>query len=204
MIFISEEQKNLNALYSKLQDLQEGKRIIEKAMHNNYYNRTVYSNLYEKLNKIKFKIKIVKRQIAKEKLKYEKSRKDICPNVRFQQKNISDAMIFYKGFLFIIELKSHRGKSLPFSCIRDNQFKEMYEASFKKNVFPIVIIFFSDLEECFALKMTDIIELRSKNISKSISLLFVREKGVRIDCRKLQTHYRFEIQDFLENYIKNI
>lgn len=77
MIFISEEQKNLNALYSKLQDLQEGKRIIEKAMHNNYYNRTVYSNLYEKLNKIKFKIKIVKRQIAKEKLKYEKSRKDI-------------------------------------------------------------------------------------------------------------------------------
>ena len=126
------------------------------------------------------------------------------PNVRFQQKNISDAMIFYKGFLFIIELKSHRGKSLPFSCIRDNQFKEMYEASFKKNVFPIVIIFFSDLEECFALKMTDIIELRSKNISKSISLLFVREKGVRIDCRKLQTHYRFEIQDFLENYIKNI
>lgn len=96
------------------------------------------------------------------------------------------------------------GKSLPFSCIRDNQFEEMYEASFKKNVFPIVIIFFSELEECYALKMTDIIELRSKNISKSISLLFAREKGFRVKSRKRQTHYRFEVEDFLENFIKNI
>lgn len=124
------------------------------------------------------------------------------PNVRFQQKNIADSMLFYKGCLFIIELKSHKGKSLPFSCIRDNQFQEMHKASFKKNVFPIVIIFFSDIEEAYALKMTDIIRLRDENISKSISLLFARQNGVKIDSRKLQTHYRFQVEEFLENFIK--
>lgn len=125
------------------------------------------------------------------------------PNVRFQQKNIADSMIFYKGYLFITELKSHKGKSLPFSCIRDNQFQEMYKASFKKNVFPIVIIFFSEIEEAYAIKMTDIIHLRDENISKSISLLFARQKGLKIDSRKLQTHYRFLVEDFLDNFIKN-
>lgn len=29
------------------------------------------------------------------------------PNVRFQQKNVCDCMIFYKGYLFLIELKRH-------------------------------------------------------------------------------------------------
>lgn len=124
------------------------------------------------------------------------------PQVRFQQKNIADSMLFYKGILFITELKSHKGKSLPFSCIRDNQFQEMYAASFKKNVYPIVIIFFSEIEECYALKMTDIIQFRNENKSKSISLLFAKEKGFKIDCRKKLTHYHFFIEEFLENFIK--
>ena len=80
----------------------------------------------------------------------------------------------------------------------------MYEASFKKNVHPIVIIFFSDISECYVVKMTDIIQIKGENKKKSISLSFAREKGFKIDCRKLQTHYRFFIEDFLENYIKNI
>ena len=124
------------------------------------------------------------------------------PNVRFQQKNISDCMLFYKEKLFIVELKSHKGKSLPLNCIRDNQFIEMYKASFKKNVYPIVIIFFSDIQECYGIKMTDIIEFRAKNISKSIPLLFAREKGLKIDCRKKLTHYTFNILDFLDNFIE--
>ena len=72
--------------------------------------------------------------------------------IRFQAKNISDCMIFFKRYLFIIELKSHKGKSLPFSCIKENQFQEMYNASFKNYVYPILIIFFPDIEECYRFK----------------------------------------------------
>lgn len=73
-------------------------------------------------------------------------------SIRFQAKNICDCMIFYKGFLFLLELKSHKGKSLPLDCIRKNQFEEMYEASFKENLYPFVIIFFSEINECYRLK----------------------------------------------------
>ena len=124
------------------------------------------------------------------------------PNIRFQQKNISDCMIFYKNNLFIFELKSHKGKSLPLSCIRDNQFEEMNKASYKKNVYPMLIIFFSDIEECYVIKMSDVIEFKAKNISKSIPLLFAREKGFKINSEKKLTHYRFFIEEFLENFIK--
>ena len=124
--------------------------------------------------------------------------------VRFTNNNICDNMIFYKGNLFLCELKSHKGKSLPFSCIRDNQYKQMLEVVNKKNVFPMLIIFFSDIEECYAIKMTDINEFKDNSKSKSIPLLFARQKGLKIDCRKLQTNYRYNVIDFLENYIKNI
>lgn len=122
---------------------------------------------------------------------------------RFQAKNICDCMLFYKGYLFLCELKSHKGKSLPFSCIRKNQFDEMYHASFKKNVFPLIIIFFSDLEEVYAIKTTDIIRFKDEKKSKSISLSFASQNGFKIDCRKLQTHHRFSVEEFLENFIES-
>ena len=122
--------------------------------------------------------------------------------VRFQAKNISDCMLFFKGNLFICELKAHKGKSLPLSCIRENQFQEMYKASFKKNVYPMIIIFFSEIEECYVIPIEFVNQIREEKKSKSISLLFCKQFGFKIDCRKLQTNYRYNIEDFLENFIK--
>ena len=79
----------------------------------------------------------------------------------------------------------------------------MYAASFKKNVYPILIIFFSDLEECYVIKMTDVVQFKAENKSKSIPLLFCKEKGLKIDCRKLQKNYRYNIEEFLDNFINN-
>ena len=78
----------------------------------------------------------------------------------------------------------------------------MSKASFKKNVYPMVIIFFSDIEKAIGLKINDIIEFRAKNISKSISLSFAEEKGFILQPRKKLTHYTFNILDFLDNFIE--
>ena len=67
MMFMSEKQKKINDLYSKLKDLQEGKRVLENAMHHNYYNREIYSGLYNKLKKLNLQIEEVKLEIAREK-----------------------------------------------------------------------------------------------------------------------------------------
>jgi len=76
MIFMTEKDQKLNELYSKLNDLKEGKRILENAMHHNFYNKEIYNSLFLKLNKINQKIKEVKAELVKEK-NCEKSRKNI-------------------------------------------------------------------------------------------------------------------------------
>ena len=44
--------------------------------------------------------------------------------VRFQARNICDSMLYNGYNLYLLELKSHKGKSLPLSCIRENQEKD--------------------------------------------------------------------------------
>lgn len=121
---------------------------------------------------------------------------------RFQAHNICDCMIFYGQNLFLLELKSHKGKSLPFNCIRDSQWEEMYEAGHKKNVYPFLIVFFSDINECYAVHIRDIWAYKSNAERKSIPLLFCKEKGFKIDSRLLRTNYKYEVRDFLDKFSK--
>ena len=118
-------------------------------------------------------------------------------NVRFQAKNICDCMIFYDGKLFLNELKSHHGKSLPLNCIRDNQVKEMYNASLKNNVKCNIIVFFSDVERCFSLDIQDVVDYMESETSKSIPIAYFEQYGREIKVSKLKTNYRFDIESWL-------
>lgn len=121
---------------------------------------------------------------------------------RFQNHNISDCMIFYKGKLFICELKSHKGKSIPLTCIRPTQLEEMVSASEKENVIPLLIVFFSDLDLCYALHICDVNKITEQIGSKSISLSYCMQKGFKIENEKLRTNNRFYVKDFLDKILK--
>ena len=69
MLFISEKQKKIDELYNKLKDRQEAKKIIESAMHHNYYNRAVYDGLFKKLHKVLDEIEQIKKELAAERKK---------------------------------------------------------------------------------------------------------------------------------------
>lgn len=77
MVFLNKENEKINTLYSELQDLYKGKKVLEGAMTRSFYNKDSYTQLFIKLKKQCEKIKEKKRELAKEKLKYEKSRKNI-------------------------------------------------------------------------------------------------------------------------------
>lgn len=74
MIFLNEHKKKINELYNQLQDLKEGRKVLERAMHHNFYNKTIYNKLFEKLTLQNEKIKQIQKEITKEKEDYEKSR----------------------------------------------------------------------------------------------------------------------------------
>ena len=77
MVFLTKENAKINQLYSELQDLYKGKKILENAMHKSFYNREIYNQLFLKLNKLNAKIKEKKIELKKEKETYEKSRKSV-------------------------------------------------------------------------------------------------------------------------------
>lgn len=126
--------------------------------------------------------------------------------LRFSQSNIADVFLLHTNnqfnitHLLILELKSHKGKSLPFSAIRDNQLKEMFEASRYRKVLPFLIVFFSDIERCFALPIQKVVALKQEGARKSIPLAYFEEEGTEIEVQKLRTNYRYNIEKFLEEY----
>lgn len=125
-------------------------------------------------------------------------------HLRFSQNNIADAFLFHcengSNNLLILEYKSHKGKSLPLSCIRENQLKEMLEAKNKTGVIPMLIVFFSDIERCFSLDIKYVEQFLINNDRKSIPLDYFEENGVEIEVFKLRTNYKYNVEEWLRIY----
>lgn len=125
-------------------------------------------------------------------------------NVRFQASNVCDFMLFhsyeYNSKLFLIELKSHKGKSLPITCIRDNQIKEMTTYSKKKNVESLLIVNFSDIDRCFSISIDQFNEFIKLGERKSIPLSYFEEYGIEIDIIKLKVNNKYNIYNWLEKF----
>ena len=81
-------------------------------------------------------------------------------NTRFQQSNICDSVLYDSNEkrLLLLELKSHKGKSIPFSCIRDNQLKELLKADVFKGIYPGIVFNFRDVEETYYLPISKVSE----------------------------------------------
>ena len=124
-------------------------------------------------------------------------------NLRFSQSNIADSFLFYVNeyvnLLLILEFKHHKGKSLPINCIRDNQLKEMTLASQKKDVIPMLVVFFSDVEKCYSLKIEDVNNFINNTDRKSIPLEYFEQCAIPIEVTKLRTNYTYNIKDWLNN-----
>lgn len=132
-------------------------------------------------------------------------------SLRFTPTNIADNLIFYNNCLFLNELKNHKGKSIPITCIignkkkngkysKEKQIIDMYEASKHKDIYCNIIVFFSDIERCFALDIENFIFFMQDNERKSIPLDYFETLGVEIEVIKKKTNYRYEVEKWLEDY----
>ena len=115
---------------------------------------------------------------------------------RFQANNICDYLVMYNRTLFLIELKTHKGKSIPFNCLRDKQIKEMLQASIYSNVKPYFIFNFRDIERTFAIKVEDIDLYIETSSSKSFSLKWCENNGIEIIGTKKRTRYTYDLESF--------
>jgi recombination protein U len=98
--------------------------------------------------------------------------------------NPYDALIYRDGYLFPSELKSTKGKSLPFKNIKDHQIESLVSSNtYDDKIIPGFIINFSDLGKSFFLHINDFMEYleHAKDKQKSCKGFSVNDKSLTLD-----------------------
>lgn len=119
-------------------------------------------------------------------------------NVRFQAQNICDFMVMARDNLLLLELKSHAGASIPFSCIRKNQIEEMTKIKHPK-IKAYFILNFRDNERTYAILATDLKEYMNNTERKSVPISWCLENGVEIESQKKKVRFRYNLTKFFNS-----
>lgn len=117
---------------------------------------------------------------------------------RFQARNICDCMMYDSQYLYLLELKSHKGKSLPLTAIRKNQVDDLLEASKHRNVIAGIVVEFSDLGQVYFMPIDLVKNWFYDSDRKSIPLdSFQNKPCIEILGKKLKTNFRYNIEQFV-------
>lgn len=125
-------------------------------------------------------------------------------NVRFQAENICDSIMFDGDYLYTLELKSTKGKSLPFNNIKKHQIDDLLRCSSYSNVIAGFVIEFNELSECYFIEISRFKTFYDTTNRKSLSLQFCRENGIKIGVEKIKINRKFDIEKFLKESVKYI
>ena len=114
---------------------------------------------------------------------------------RFQATNICDFILADGEYVVLAELKNHKGKSLPLSCIRKNQFDKLLEADRFVFIKPMLIVNFEDVDKCYALNIDLLDDFIKEGKRKSIPISYFEEWAIEIPSRKkkVNTEYRLDV-----------
>lgn len=123
---------------------------------------------------------------------------------RFTPSNICDCIIFDGEILFTLELKSTKGKSLPYTNIKNHQIDDLKWCSEFANVISGFVIEFDSIDECYFIEINDFEAFKQESNRKSLPVDFCRENGLKIDFKKLKINRRFDINKFLQDVISLI
>lgn len=124
-------------------------------------------------------------------------------NVRFQAKNMCDILLYDMPVLFFLELKHHKGSSIPFSAIRKNQIDELFDASFYNGVCAGFIVYFGDKEKCYFADACKIKVFVDRSERKSIPISWFEKEGIEIEVKQLKVNHSFNVKKFVDEIKSN-
>lgn len=121
-------------------------------------------------------------------------------NTRFASSNICDYLLFHNQTktLYLLELKSTKSSSIPYTMIRDNQIKELTEASNNDLVAGFIFNYREKNNATYFMLIDDFNEMTSEINKKSFNMSDVEKYGaVKINSEKKRTRYRYDIDSFV-------
>lgn len=114
--------------------------------------------------------------------------------------NPADFRLYKYPYTFLVELKTHKGKSIPLEAIRPNQIQGMYKAVQYKGIYAGFLLNFRDLEETYYIAVQDMVAYINSTERKSIPVDWCRETEVRIEQKKKRTRYTYNLSGWLGRY----
>jgi len=133
---------------------------------------------------------------------------------RFQAKNLCDCEMFDGNNLYLLELKSHKGASLPYAAFLKKNIKGKFDpkdekcisqilklskASTYKNIIAGFVIHFADIGTTYFCKADDVLYFISHEVRKSIPISWCEEWGIQIFGKLKKVNYSWDIKSFVEN-----
>jgi recombination protein U len=120
--------------------------------------------------------------------------------LRFTSSNMCDYIIFNGEQLLCLEVKSHKGVSLPLSAIRENQLEQLLEASKYKNIISGFLVHFEDIEKAYFINVEYVDMFVKSETRKSMPLNYFESVGIEIDLEKKKVNFIYDINKiFLTN-----
>ena len=121
---------------------------------------------------------------------------DKSESTRFQMDNICDCFLFERGALYLLELKSNNGKSIPYAQIlkgKKKPFKQIDEM-ISASQFGINAGFVIKLNgETYYIDVESVDQFIKTSDRKSIPLKFLQDNGIFIPRVKLKVNYKYDI-----------
>ena len=120
---------------------------------------------------------------------------------RFSPRNVCDFLASTPKATYLFELKSHKGKSIPFSAIvtkpTDKRLEKMVEIDKKYPWVKSYIVFnWRDYEnKTLAIRASDVLHYIKTVDRKSIPYDFMA-RGIRIPDRLIRVHYAYDMSGF--------
>lgn len=122
---------------------------------------------------------------------------------RFTTSNIADFELFDTEHkrLFIFELKSYNGKSLPISGIRSNQLEGLRKANFHNGVYGCLLVNLRSVDKSFAVGIAKVLDFIKDGSRKSIPLEWFVENGIEVEHIYKRTRFTLNLDKFLQEVV---
>lgn len=128
---------------------------------------------------------------------------------RFQHDNICDFLL-NDGRMFLLELKSHLGKSFPYTTVmgrydkekgkwsKEKQLNDLEKASHFPGIITGYVFNFRDLTQTYFVHTRHVHYYFYHSDRKSFPLDFIQQYGTEIHATLKKIHYRYDVKSFLE------
>ena len=106
--------------------------------------------------------------------------------------------------MYALELKSTKGKSLPYNNIKDHQIRDLLWCSEFANVISGFVIEFDSTNECYFIEISQFEKFKEQSDRKSLPIDFCRENGLKIEIINKKVNRQFNVEKFLNESVRFI